>query len=143
MGGVAVILAQAYFYFSGMEFLKNFSGFNLLLCATLSFFIYSQMCFFYVINIYGPYESSLSVRLLRELAKVHPKGLTQDQILTSYNAQLILRTRLERLVGSGEVVQEGDRYRIGKKQNIFFVLEFSSRQFHKFISKIFSRSFYE
>src|SRR3990167_304267 len=124
LGAIAVIFMPLY-----LGWVPQAGNLNLVVTLssiTLAILIYSLACFFYVLNIYGPYESSLSVRLLREFYKVYPKALTRDEILAAYSAKEILKTRLERLTGSGEVISEEGNYRVGKKQNVFFILQFAS-----------------
>ncbi len=104
-------------------------------CVFLSFIIYGIMSFFYVLNIYGPYESSLSVRLIREIYQTLPQGSTIYEILKRYNADMILRTRLERLIGSGEIIVEGPIYRIGKYPCIFLTLHYIGRILNRIVLK--------
>jgi len=99
--------------------------------GALSFVIYSLMCYFYVLYIFGIYESSIRIRIMREFYKAFPSGLTLEDLLKNYNADFILRTRLERLVGSGEVLYDGVKYRIGKCPVIFLMLDYMARAIKK------------
>ena len=60
---------------------------------------------------------------MRELYDFHPEGISLDDLLKRYNAEKILRIRLDRFLGSGEIIQDGDVYRAGKHKYIFAVLE--------------------
>jgi len=93
-------------------------------CGLLSFVVYSLMCYFYVLYIFGIYESSIRIRIMREFYNALPNGLTLEELLSRYNADYILRTRLERLVGSGEVTFDGVKYHIGKCPFIFLMLDY-------------------
>lgn len=105
-----------------------------LLCALVSFMLYSLMCYFYVLYVYGIYESSIRIRIMRELYEALPKGLTLEELLNRYNADYILRTRLERLVGSGQVIYDGAVYRIGKCPFVFLMLDYMACAIKKVIS---------
>jgi hypothetical protein len=52
-------------------------------------------------------------RLLIELSEA-PAGLTYAQVLDRYNGRYQVEVRLERLLGSGQIVLRNGRYRIGK-----------------------------
>lgn len=103
--------------------------------SLISFFLYGLLCFFYVICVYGAFESSLSVRIFRELDKF-PAGLTRSEVLKFYNAEMILRTRLERFIGSGEVLFDGKSYRIGKTSYVFVFLQGISKTLKHLIQAI-------
>ncbi len=94
-----------------------------LLGLLLSVFIYGVSAFLYVLCVLGPYESSIRLRLIRELSFAGLKGLTTKEILQRYNAMMIIQRRLDRLVASGELRREGSFYRSGKSQNVFLLIE--------------------
>ena len=100
-------------------------------CVLVAFFLYSVTCFLYVVGIIGPYESSIRIRLIRELFSVFPEGLSLPEILKRYNAEMILKGRLERFVGSGEVIFDGLSYRAGKDRYAFIILESAGRYLKK------------
>lgn len=119
--GVGVILI---FYGNVMPF--ETSGYlkgEIILCFSVSILLYCLLAFFYVLCVIGPYESSIRTRLIRELYRVYPKGIALSGLLERYNAEMILQGRLKRFLGSGEVVKEGEKYRLGKKRPTFFLLE--------------------
>lgn len=103
-------------------------------CVVISSMIYTFICFFYVLYVFGIYESSIRIRLLRELDAC-PQGMTLPELLKRYNARLILETRLKRFVGAGELIIDGERYRMGKPSRIFYMLDALSRCIHKIIYK--------
>ena len=101
------------------------------LLIACSFFVYGLACFIYVLCVFGPYESSIRLRLLREIEMAGKDGMTKDELLAKYNTEVILTRRLNRFIGSGEVILESDRFRIGKKKNFFSFLEGTSRVLQK------------
>ena len=102
---------------------SGYQNTEIVFCFLVSLILYCLLSFFYVLCIIGPYESSIRTRLIRELYKIYPRGLVLSELLERYNAEAILKERLKRFLGSGEVVQEGEIYRIGKKRPMFFLLE--------------------
>ena len=54
-------------------------------------------------------EASIRVRILRELAAV-PGGMTLRELEARYNDELILETRLGRLLNNRQIIQHGDRF---------------------------------
>ena len=104
--------------------LVNHGAWVVIVTGGCSFFIYGLLCFIYVLCVFGPYESSIRLRLLRELEIAGAQGLTQEEILARYNTEIILNRRLNRFIGSGEVVLLGDSFKLGKvKKNVFSFLE--------------------
>lgn len=67
-------------------------------------------CYFHFINL-G--ETARRVRLLRDIYD-SDMGLTQKEILSKYNAQIIVEKRLSRLLDSHQIVERNGRYFIGK-----------------------------
>ena len=131
IGGFLNVVVNIHLLLSRTEIMTETGILGVGFCLLLSLLIYGLMCFFYVLNIYGPYESSLSVRLIREIFPTLPGGITLKEILTRYNADVIPRTRLERLIGSGEIVMNGPIYKIGKYPYIFLTLNYLGRIFHR------------
>ncbi len=122
LGAVVDITAGVYVFF--VLDLKNSFGLPMLLLLLIcSLGIYGLLCFLYVLYIYGPYESSIRIRILREFTDVYPKGLKREELLRNYNDEKILRTRLDRLVGSGDIVNREGRLWIGSQRSIFLMME--------------------
>lgn len=71
-------------------------------------------CFFHFVNI-G--EASLRIRVLDEIKKSR-RGLTEEEILNYYNPQIIIDTRLQRLVKNQEIICTDGYYRLGKSRLI-------------------------
>lgn len=94
-----------------------------LMAGVLSLIIFGILAFLYILCIFGPFESSIRMRLIHELSLVYPKGLTYDAMLKRYNADMMLQRRLDRLTVSGDLRQEGPLYLPGKRFNFFLLKE--------------------
>ncbi len=116
--------------FISIYFLKMTGFLSLFLSVT----IYALMAFFYILCIFGPYETSIRMRLIREISK-DPQGKTFAEIVKLYNERVILNNRLQRLLGSGDVRLENGRYFLGKNNNAFFILDSLAGYLHAFIHK--------
>ena len=68
-------------------------------------------CYFNFVNLN---LSSLRFRLLRELRQA-PEGLTEDEIVSRYNARQIVGRRLEQLAGGGHLARRNGRYFVGNR----------------------------
>lgn len=93
------------------------------LAALLAYLIFGMMAFFYILCIFGPYESSIRIRIIRELRRVHPKGLSWEELLRIYNGEVLLKNRLKRLLGNHDVLCTDGRYTLNKTHNMFFFLD--------------------
>jgi len=124
IGAIVTIVCFGFLSYSRTDLITTGGMGTTVFCGLVSFVVYSLMCYFYVLYIFGIYESSIRIRIMREFYKALPKGLTLSELLACYNADFILRTRLERLVGSGEVTFDGVKYRIGKCPFIFLMLDY-------------------
>lgn len=91
------------------------------LMASLSFLIQGLLCFFYVLTVFGAYETSVRMRLLREIASAGPEGLSEGEILQRYNPETITRLRLGRLAGAGYIIEQGGSYRLSASPDLFFI----------------------
>lgn len=100
----------------------------------MSVLIYSFSALFYVLCFFGPFETSIRMRLIRELAS-KPEGLTKQEIYARYNERIMLDTRLKRLIGSGDVKVDRGNYTLVKNHNAFFMLDLLAERLHGFITK--------
>ena len=82
---------------------------NLLVYSALSY------CYFHFINLC---LTARRIRLVRDLFGA-PGGLTLAQILESYNARDMVKKRVQRLLGSGQIVEQNGRYFVGKPVILF------------------------
>lgn len=71
---------------------------------------YLSFAYFYVFGFYNLGESARRIRLLIELYGAGERGMTLDELLTAYNARMIVEARLERLLTGGQIVRRKDRY---------------------------------
>ena len=91
--------------------------------AVVSSLIQGLLCFVYVLCVFGPYETSVRMRLVREVARGGASGISLQDLLGRYNAETIVDVRLQRLVGSGDIIENNGLYRAGRTQNLFFVFD--------------------
>lgn len=87
----------------------------------VSFLIYNLMVVAYILGIFGMLVSSLRIRLLLEIGKGGKNGITVEEILKSYNKELIIGERLKRLVESGELSYEKGRYSLKRGFSVFLI----------------------
>lgn len=92
-------------------------------CFFLTLLIYFFLVFLYILCVLGPYESSIRLRLVRELYRAFPQSLTPAQLFDRYNARWILERRIQRLLTSGDIVCRDRRYYLVKKYNAFFLAD--------------------
>jgi hypothetical protein len=93
-------------------------------CSTfLAVAIDGLLCFVYVLCIFGPYETSVRMRLVREIARGQGKGITHEELLGQYSARTIVDIRLQRLLGSGDIVEKDGLYRCDRSSNFFFIFD--------------------
>ncbi len=92
-----------------------------IVAAVLASLIQGLLCFFYVLCIFGPYETSVRMRLVREIALGASKGISMQALLERYNNETIVDIRLQRLTGSGDLIEQEGRYRSGRSRNFFFI----------------------
>lgn len=85
----------------------------------------ASYCWFHYVNI-G--EASVRIRVLREIADAG-RPLSRQEILDRYSAATIIDSRLERLVTSGQLVESGGRYRLGKPRMILVAKVFDVLKF--------------
>lgn len=118
--GLALNLALG---FLAVRFVPDVSGSGtggtLLAGGATSVFIYGVLAFVFVIAVFNLGETARRIRLLRELYRSPTRNLTLDEILETYNADVILTLRLSRLVRSGQLTFDGHGYRIGGRFFLF------------------------
>ena len=81
--------------------------------------LYSLMSFCYVLCIFGAYESSVRLRIVRELDEAGTEGLSWEDILKRYNDDTILKIRLARFISSKELNFDGTYYQVQRTHNVF------------------------
>ena len=95
------------------------SGMQWLAGLAVSGGILGLLCFNYILCVFGPYETSVRMRLVREIGRI-PGGIQEDELLKAYNDQVIVQMRLRRLVGAGDITVENGVYRSKNGTNMFF-----------------------
>jgi hypothetical protein len=91
--------------------------------AFLAMVLDGLLCFVYVLCIFGPYETSVRMRLVREIAQGKDKGISLQELLNRYSEKTIVDIRMRRLLGSGDIIEENGVYRSGRSGNVFFVFD--------------------
>lgn len=75
---------------------------------------YLGFSYFYVFGFFNPGESARRIRLLIELDAAGERGMTLEEILTVYNARIIVENRVQRLLSGGQARERGGRYFVGR-----------------------------
>jgi len=105
-------------------------------CSTvLAILIEGLMCLVYVLCIFGPYETSVRMRLIREIARGSSAGISMEELLARYNHETIVNVRLRRLVGSGDIIEKDGFYHSGHKKNFFFIFMAIAQVIKKWIDR--------
>lgn len=89
----------------------------------------------YILGIFGMLVSSLRIRLLLEIGKGGKNGITVEEILKSYNKELIIGERLKRLVESGELSYEKGRYSLKRGFSVFLIHQYIFKMVKKIYKK--------
>lgn len=69
-----------------------------------SFFLFSTIVWVYVLAIYGTIDSALRVRLLSDIAGRGTKGISEGELLKTYNCRIIIQKRLDRMI-KGDILK--------------------------------------
>lgn len=88
---------------------------QLFLITFTSVTLYVLLVFHYLVWVFGMGEAAIRIRLLRELDRTESKSATLEEIKKYYNAQKILNSRLERLLGAGHLTFDGKSYSLKSK----------------------------
>lgn len=129
--GLPVLLMVIFYMFKGAS-----APWQAWLCAgLLALVIEGLLCFIYILCVFGPYETSVRMRLIREIALAGPGGISMDELWQRYNTQTIVDVRLRRLVGSGDIIEKDGSYRSGGRKNIFFLFDAIAQILKKWINR--------
>jgi len=93
------------------------------MASLLASLITVLLSFVYILCIFGPYETSVRLRLLREIAKGKDKGVSWEEISSQYNVEIMTNIRLQRLVRSGDVIEKDGLYQVGSNKNFYFIFD--------------------
>jgi len=126
-----IIVMGILFFFNAVD-----AGILTWACATvLAVLVFGLLCFVYIICIFGPYETSVRMRLVREIAKGGMEGILPEELLARYNAKTIVDIRLQRLLGAGDIVEKNGKYRVLRDQNVFYVFDAIAGVIKKWIGR--------
>jgi hypothetical protein len=108
---------------------------GVLLMAAVSYFIFGLIAFVYILCVFGPSETSIRIRLVRELREIKGGRLTHDELLKKYNGRLILERRIQRLLYAGEIIEQNGKYVLLNKANAFFMIDAVAGLIQKILKK--------
>lgn len=91
--------------------------------AGVSYSIFVLLAFVYIVCVFGPSETSIRIRIVRELAQAKGGRLTHDELIRRYNGRLILERRLKRLILAQEIIEQNGTYVLRGKANAFFLID--------------------
>jgi hypothetical protein len=98
----------------------SFNYFMPVFAANLIILICADYCYINTVNVVN---ASVRIRILDEISG-SVSGLSERQILRIYNAGSILASRLERLLGSGQIIKRSGKYISGKSGQILLSMFF-------------------
>ena len=122
----------------GLFFILNVADYSWqvgVLSTVLAMLMGGLLCFVYVLCVFGPYETSVRMRLVREIEKGGKQGLTFSELSKHYNPHTIVRMRLERLIGSGDLMEKDGWYYLKRRQNFFFLFDAVASILRKWIGR--------
>jgi len=103
--------------------------------AILASVIQGLLCFVYVLCVFGPFETSVRMRLVHEIFHGGAGGISLEGLLGRYNTEKIVNIRLQRLIGSGDVVEKDGLYRVANDKNFFFIFDAIAGVIKKWIGR--------
>jgi hypothetical protein len=106
-----------------------------IIAALLALFVAGLLSFIYILCVFGPYETSIRMRVVREIAKGGSKGISMQELLGAYSPEAIMNVRLQRLVGSGDVIEKDGIYQASGKKNFFFIFDAIACTIKKWIGR--------
>jgi len=86
------------------------AGLSPLELAAVWLLTYILLAYCYVIGFFNLGESARRIRLLIDLHQAGRRGLTLEEILSAYNARMIVDVRLQRMVAGGQVSERDGVY---------------------------------
>lgn len=107
-GALGVALVEFFLWFRGVPL----SG-VLASALLVDFPVYALLAYGYA-NFFNLGESSVRVRIYRELVQAGGRGLDRRDLLERYDEEAMFRARLVRLVAAGDLEETGGRYRLGQ-----------------------------
>lgn len=126
-GIVHVFIAASLIHCIGLALAFSFLEWEypggLLFMAAVSYGCFGLMAFVYIVCVFGPSETSIRIRLVRELSDSRGGRLTHEELFRKYNGRMILERRLQRLVLAGEIAEQQGKYVLLGKANAFFLID--------------------
>ncbi len=113
---IAVLLLSINFWFNNQLILLD----NLQI-SFFSFIVFSLFVYIYIIGIWGVFESSIRLQLIRELAGFNQNQSPYVTLLEKFNDQQLIKKRIQRLVDSSEIVKSRQKYKLGKSLSYFLI----------------------
>lgn len=107
-------LIYVYLFASFTPFLIGWRG-GFIFGSIVAWMFYTFLVLAYVLAILGVMESSVRIRLLKEIYDAKEKGITLKQILIKYNKDVILQKRLERFLAVGQIKRINGKYQLEEK----------------------------
>lgn len=92
-------------------------GFGISMFSWMSGILFLLLSCCYFMGIFGLMATSVRIRIMSEIART--RGVTYQALLLRYNRSTIVRSRLARLVASGDIVLKRGKYRSGGKLTFF------------------------
>ena len=89
---------------------RHLAAVDLLGLAAVWLATYVLLAYCYVIGFFNLGESARRIRLLIDLHQAGRRGLTLEEILSTYNARMIVELRLQRMVTGGQIRQQDGVY---------------------------------
>lgn len=86
--------------------------------------IYGLLVYLYSLYVFGVNESSIRIRLLREISDGQARGILLSDLSKRYNDDVIINTRINRLLSSGEIKLKNGKYCMGNSFGIFALQSF-------------------
>ena len=124
---------------AGLTFLFRYLGLEypggLIGMAAVSYFVFGLLAFVYIVCVFGPSETSIRIRLVREFWEAKGGRLTHEELLKRYNGRLILERRLQRLLLAGEIAERQGKYVLIGKGNAFFMIDAFAGLIQKILTK--------
>lgn len=115
---VIQLIALAIVYYG---FQWSYPG-GIVLTAVMSYALFVLLAFVYIVCVFGPSETSIRIRLVRELWEAKGR-ITHEELFKRYNGRMILERRLQRLVYAGQISERQGKYVLISKANAFFVID--------------------
>jgi hypothetical protein len=108
----------ALFYTGFRLYIQPFNGIdNLELFSAVIFFeiMFALSVVIYISCTFGIIESSVRIKLLSLIAEKKNRGILEKEIYSVYNADFIIKKRLERFIFSGNVKKRGLDYYLARR----------------------------